>query len=330
MTNIKQRLIKNSTIQQTDMLNTSKFFENKDMVPTNVPMINVALSGSLSGGMTPGVTMLAGPSKHYKSSFALILTAAYLKKYPDAAVLFYDTEFGTPQQYFQRFGVDPSAVIHTPITDIEQLKHDLVKQLTSIERGDRVCVVIDSIGNLASKKEVDDAVDGKSVADMSRAKQLKSLFRIVTPHLTIKDIPMVVVNHSYKEIGMYPKDIVSGGTGAYYASDNIWLIGRSQEKTDGEISGYSFNIKIEKSRYVREGTRIPIVVTFDGGVDKWSGLFEIALEGGFIKEVSKGWYSVGQSDKKVRRAEIAEDQQFWTQLIESDQFNQFIERTYKI
>jgi RecA/RadA recombinase len=69
-------------------------------------------------------------------------------------------------------------------------------------------IIIDSIGNLASKKEVEDALAEKSVADMSRAKQVKSLFRMVTPHLTMKDIPMVVVNHTYMEIGMFPKQLL--------------------------------------------------------------------------------------------------------------------------
>ena len=64
-----------------------------------------------------------------------------------------------------------------------------------------------------------DKLEGKTVADMSRAKQLKSLFRMVTPHLTLKDIPMVVVNHTYMEIGMFPKAIVSGGTGIVYSAN---------------------------------------------------------------------------------------------------------------
>jgi hypothetical protein len=102
-------------------------------------------------------------------------------------------------------------VLHTPLTDIEQLKFDIMKQLQDINRGDKLMIILDSIGNLASKKEVEDALEGKSVADMSRAKQVKSLFRMVTPHLNIKDIPMVVVNHTYMEIGMFPKAIVGGG-----------------------------------------------------------------------------------------------------------------------
>ena len=152
-------------------------------------------------------------------------------------------------------------------------------------------VIVDSIGNLASKKEVEDALEGKAVADMTRAKQLKSLFRMITPHLSIKDIPMVVVNHTYKEIGMFPKDIVGGGTGAYYGADNIWIIGRQQEKdkSTNEIDGYHFVINVEKSRYVKEKSKIPISLTYEGGINKWSGLFDIALEGNFIAKPKNGW-----------------------------------------
>ena len=208
---LKDKLIKNSTIDYTSTLTESKIYTKKDMIQTSVPMINVALGGSIDGGLTPGLTMLAGPSKHFKTGFSLLLASAFLKKYEDGVVLFYDSEFGTPQSYFETFGIDLDSVIHTPITDVEELKHDIMKQLKDIERGDKVFILVDSIGNLASKKEVEDALDGKSVADMTRAKQLKSLFRMVTPHLILKDIPMVVVNHTYKEIGMFPKDIVGGG-----------------------------------------------------------------------------------------------------------------------
>jgi hypothetical protein len=106
---------------------------------------------------------------------------------------------------------------------------------------------------------------------MTRAKSNKSLGRLITPHLHLKDIPMVVVNHTYKEIGMFPKDIVSGGTGLYYSADAIWIIGRRQEKEGTEVKGYHFVINIEKSRHVREKSAIPISVTFEGGIAKWSG-----------------------------------------------------------
>lgn len=206
-----QRLVKASTIKETDILADSKFFNKKDMIATSIPSLNIALSGSLNGGLTPGLTVIAGPSKHFKTSFLLLMAKGYLDKYPDAVLLFYDSEFGSPQDYFKSYGIDPARVIHTPITDIEQLKFDMMHQLEEIKRGDRVFIACDSVGNLASKKEVEDAMKQSSAADMTRAKQLKSFFRMVTPHLTMKDIPMVVINHIYMTQEMFSKAVVSGG-----------------------------------------------------------------------------------------------------------------------
>ena len=332
-----EKLQKNSTIKMTAPLMDSKVFGKKEMAPTPVPMANVALSGRLDGGLVPGLLMLAGPSKHFKSAFALLMAAAYQKKYPDAVILFYDSEFGTPQSYFESFGVDLDRVIHTPITDVEQLKFDIMQQLDNIDKKDRVCVVVDSIGNLASKKEVDDAMDGKSVADMSRAKQMKSLFRMVTPHLNLKDIPLICVNHTYKEIGLYPKDVVSGGTGAYYSADAIWIIGRQQEKVGTEIEGYHFIINIEKSRHVREKSKIPITVTFDGGISKWSGLMDIAEKMGYIHKPKVGWYEAmdpdtGEvlTDKLMRAKEIADNGDFWKMVMEKTNFAEAVRNYYSV
>jgi RecA/RadA recombinase len=335
MSSLMEKLAKNSTIKATSNIMDSKVFGKKEMSPTPVPMVNVALSGRIDGGLTPGLLMLAGPSKHFKSAFALLMAAAYQKKYPEAVVLFYDSEFGTPQSYFESFDVDMDRVIHTPITDVEQLKFDIMQQLDGLDKKDKVCIVIDSIGNLASKKEVEDAMSGKSVADMSRAKQMKSLFRMVTPHLNLKDIPLVAVNHTYKEIGLYPKDIVSGGTGAYYSADAIWIIGRQQEKVDKEIKGYHFIINIEKSRHVREKAKIPVSVTFEGGISKWSGLMEVAEAGGYVVKPKVGWYeavdpSTGEvlCDKMMRAKEIVDNKEFWLMMLEKTDLATFIKEKY--
>jgi RecA/RadA recombinase len=299
------------------------------MIPTSIPIINVALSGRLDGGLTPGLTMWAGPSKHFKTAFSLLMAKSYLDKYEDAALLFYDSEFGTPQSYFESFGIDMERVLHTPITDIEQLKFDIMQQMQGIERNERVMIVIDSIGNLASKKEVEDALDGKAVADMSRAKQLKSLFRMVTPHLTMKDIPMVVVNHTYKEIGLYPKDIVGGGTGSYYSADNIFILGRQQEKDGNEITGYNFIINVEKSRYVKEKSKIPVSVSFDGGISKWSGLLDLALESGHVIKPSNGWYQKVGEEQKYRLKDT-ETKDFWMPILLDKSFYEFVKTKYSI
>ena len=332
---LMDKLKKNSTIKDTSILTESKFFTTKDLIQTSVPALNVALSGRLDGGLTPGLTVFAGPSKHFKTAFSLLLAKSYLDKYEDAVVLFYDSEFGTPQAYFDTFGIDTERVIHTPITDIEQLKHDVMSQMNGIERGDHVIVVIDSVGNLASKKEVEDALDGKSVADMTRAKQMKSLFRMVTPHLTIKDIPMVVVNHTYQTMEMFSKAVVSGGTGIYYSADNIYIIGRQQEKTGQDLTGYNFIINVEKSRFVREKSKIPVEVSFEGGISKWSGLLDMAMESGHVIKPSNGWYqrvdmSTGEAVEPKARKTDTYKKDFWLPILSDPTFIDWITTRYTI
>jgi len=332
---ILDKIKKNSSIKDSAILSKSKFFTDKDMIPTAIPAINIALSGKLDGGLTPGLTMWAGPSKHFKTAFSLLMAKSYLDKYEDAALLFYDSEFGTPQSYFDSFGIDTNRVFHTPLTDIEQLKFDVMQQLTQLERTDKLIIIIDSIGNLASKKEVEDALEGKSVADMSRAKQIKSLFRMVTPHLTMKDIPMIVVNHTYKTLEMYAKDVVGGGTGSYYSADNIFIIGRQQEKEGTEVIGYNFIINVEKSRYVKEKSKIPVSVSFDGGISKWSGLLDLALESGHVIKPSNGWYSKvdvdsGEIEEKKYRIKDTDNKDFWLPVLKQKSFRDWVEKRYRV
>jgi len=333
---ILDKLKKNCRTAQADVLSESKFFSEKEMVTTSVPMINAALSGRLDGGLSSGLTVLAGPSKHFKTSFALLMASAYLKQHKDSALLFYDSEFGSPQSYFESFGIDTSRVLHTPVTNIEELKFDIVNQLSELDRSDKVIIIIDSIGNIASKKEIDDAENMKSVADMTRAKALKGLFRMVTPFLSMKDIPLLAVNHTYQTQEMFSKAVVSGGTGVMYSADNVWIIGRQQDKVGTEIQGYHFIVNIEKSRFVKEKSKIPISVSWDGGIEKWSGLLEVAIEGGYAHKPKNGWYNA--KDPKTGddfhasncRAKDTLNKEFWAPIFEKTDFAEFVKNKYTV
>lgn len=332
---IMDRLKKNSKIKAASELSTSKFFKSRDLVDTGVPMVNVALSGDIDGGLDSGLTVLAGPSKHFKTSFALLMAAAYQRANPESVVLFYDSEFGSPQAYFETFGIDTDRVLHTPITNVEELKFDMISQLEALDAKDDVIIVIDSIGNLASKKELEDALNEKGVADMSRAKALKGLFRMATPYLRMKNIPMLAINHTYKEIGLFPKDIVSGGTGIMYSADNVWILGRRQNKTGTEVTGYDFVINVEKSRYVREKSKIPVSVSWDGGVQRYSGLLDLGIAGGFVIKPSNGWYvRVDKSTGEMVGGKLREKEtmtpEFWDPIFKDTDFKEFVRSSYQI
>lgn len=464
MSTLRDRLLKTSTIKEASVLSTSTIFGDRDMITTSIPAINIALSGRLDGGFSSGLTLWCGPSKHFKSMFTLIMLKAYLDKHSDAVAIFYDSEFGTPQAYFDALDIDMSRIIHTPITNIEQFKFDVMQQLEGISKGDKVFFAIDSIGNLASKKEVDDAIEGKSVADLSRAKMLKSVFRMITPHLAMKDIPMVAVNHIYmcgtgnmevitldgyktlKEISigdmvlttsgyepvsdkfeyenayitdieldsgailsftsghrfmvngewvyvedlkvgmeldlevtfcspdsvkiksiahstrkenvydietpthdyilsngvishntqeMYSKPVVSGGTGIYLASDNIMIIGRQQEKDGTDLKGWNFIINVEKSRHSREKSKIPVTVLHEGGLNKYSGLMDMALEAGSATKPKNGWYAkvdpdTGEIESKNYRLADTNTDAFWDPILVSDKFKTYVSETYQV
>jgi RecA/RadA recombinase len=335
MSSIMDRLKQNSKLKNTATLSESKFFAQRKLVDTGVPMVNVALSGDIDGGLDSGLTVLAGPSKHFKTSFALLMAGAYQRENKDSIILFYDSEFGSPQSYFESFGIDAERVLHTPIANVEELKFDLISQLEGLGEKDDVIIVIDSIGNLASFKELDDAKNQKSAADMSRAKALKSLFRMVTPYLRMKNIPLLAINHTYKEIGLFPKDIVSGGTGIMYSADNVWIVGRRQNKQGTEVQGYDFIINVEKSRNVREKSKIPVTVSWSGGIERFSGLLDLGLAGGYVIKPSNGWYqrvdkTTGEMvGSKLREKEtLTED--FWNPILNETDFKEFIRSSYQI
>uniref|UniRef100_A0A6C0JYR2 RecA n=1 Tax=viral metagenome TaxID=1070528 RepID=A0A6C0JYR2_9ZZZZ len=325
------------TVKSAEILSESTFFNEKDVIPTDLPILNVAFSGKLDGGLVPGLTVFAGASKTFKTLLGLFCIKAFLTKYPDSICLFYDSEFGVTPQYLKSNGIDASRVLHIPIENIEQLKFDVVKRLEAIERKDKVIIFVDSIGALSSKKEVEDAIDEKSVADMTRAKSIRSLFRIITPHLTTKDIPCIVINHVYQTMELYAKTILSGGTSIMYSSNQVFIITKSQEKDGTDIVGWNFTINIEKSRFVKEKSKFMFLVNYDKGIQRYSGLLELAIEGKFILNTKQGWYNkvdlttgeIAENDKGIRLKTLMEDVDFWENLLISEKFKTFVSSKYQ-
>jgi hypothetical protein len=136
------------------------------------------------------------------------------------------------------------------------------------------------------------------------------------------------------EIGMFPKAIVGGGTGSYYAADNIFILGRQQEKEGSEIIGYNFIINVEKSRYVREKSKVPVTVRFDGGISKYSGLMDMALESGHVVKPTNGWYSkvnleTGEVEAKKYRIDDTESTVFWDSILGDEKFKEWVRNKYQ-
>lgn len=342
---LRDRLLQvghSAVVENTSMFDDSEVLKVGKGIPTEVMALNVALSGHVDGGIIPGMHVIAGPSKHFKSLYGLILCKAYLDSDPEAMVLFYDNEFGASQEYLDSVGVDRNRVIHAPFGDIEELKSDLVQKLNpkdGITRDDKVMIFVDSLGNAASRKEIEDAVKEDVKADMTRAKAFKSLGRSVTARLRMLEIPFIGINHTYETLEMYARKVVGGGTGIMYSANEVWIIGKAQDKDGKDLKGFKFTVEIEKSRRVKERSKIPVFVKFDGGLSPVSGMFDIAMDTGHIVSPSSGWYqrtmhdvATGEviEDEKHRRKDVEFDTGFFAKLIANSDFAEAVRAKFQL
>ena len=129
--------------------------------------------------------------------------------------------------------------------------------------------------------------------------------------------------------------VITHNTGSYYSADNIYIIGRQQEKEGKEVTGYNFIINVEKSRHVREKAKIPVSVSHGGGISRWSGLLDIALDGGFVIKPSNGWYSrmfadTGEVEEKKWRAKETNTAEFWMPILKTTEFQEYIQSKYQV
>lgn len=130
---------------------------------------------------------------------------------------------------------------------------------------------------------------------------------------------------------------VSGGTGLEYSANNVFIIGRAQDKdqTSKEILGYEFTINIEKSRFIKEKSKLSFSVSHNSGIDYYSGILELALESGDVIKPNNGWYQLVDTEtgemigQKVRESATAKDD-FLGVVLQRKSFIDFVAKKYKL
>ena len=188
-------------------LDDPNFIDIDDWISTGNLALNALISGDITKGIPSGrITTLAGPEQTGKTFLALnVAREAQLKGY---YVIWFDTENAiSREQVIGNFNIDPSKFRYERINTVSELTIYCKKLTNSLiekkEKGieiPKIILFLDSIGNLASTKEVDDAVEGVKKQDMTRARDIKSFFRIITTDLGKLNIPMVAINHVYVNV----------------------------------------------------------------------------------------------------------------------------------
>ena len=267
---------------------------DQGFIGTGSYILNAQLSGSIYGGIPNNrVTAIAGEQATGKTFYAIGIASTFLNDHPDGAVFYFDSEAAATPDLFRDRGLDPARVWHFPIDTIEEFRTQMIRILDNLLKTpekDRkpLLIILDSLGMLASQKELQDAMDDKQVRDMTKSQTIKSVFRIITSKLGKLKIPMIVTNHTYKTMNPYgePSDM-GGGSGLKYAASTIITLTKSKEKDSSkEVIGNIIKVKTYKSRLTKENTQIATRLFFDSrGLDEYYGLLELGEKHGiFIRK----------------------------------------------
>jgi RecA/RadA recombinase len=232
------------------------------------------------------ITAIAGESSTGKTFFCLGIVQHFLDSDPDAGVIYFESESAISKQMIVDRGIDADRMMIVPVSTIEEFRTQSCRILDKYmeqNESDRkpMMFVLDSLGMLASNKEVEDVANDKNVRDMTKSQLIKGAFRVLTLKLGKANVPMLVTNHTYDVIGSYiPTKEMGGGSGLKYASSTIIYLSKKKEKDGTEVVGNIIKCKAQKSRLTKENSIVETRLYYDRGLDRYYGLLELGEKHG--------------------------------------------------
>jgi RecA/RadA recombinase len=288
--NIVKDLNDDNTNMAEDGANSSEY---SGCIDTGSYILNAALSGSIYGGVPNNkITAFAGESATGKTFFVLSVVKRFLDDNPKGAVFYFDTEAAVTKDMMASRGIDVSRIIISEPDSIQKFRHNALQILDNYAKAsekDRppMMMVLDSLGQMSTTKELEDTMEGKETRDMTKAQVLKATFRVLGLKLAKVNVPLLVTNHVYEVVGSYiPTKEMAGGSGLKYAASTICFLSKKKEKDGTEVVGNQIKIKMAKSRFTKENKDVSVLLTYDKGLDRYFGLLDLAEKYGIFKRSS--------------------------------------------
>jgi len=282
-------------------------------------MFNGLISGSIFKGFPIGrVSMLAGPEATGKSYFILNVIKNFLESDPRALVIYFETESAIDKDTMAERGVDIKRVLYIPVTTVEEFRTQCVRILDKYLGNDQpeeadddskqakskqpkkqpkrnqdaekdrppLLIALDSLGNLSTNAEIDNAAAGKDTRDMSRSQLIKAVFRIITLKLGRAKSTLLVANHTYDQIGaqtkpgMPPPQQMSGGSGGKYAASTIVYLSKKKDYDEKikETVGNFIHCKLVKSRFTKPDRMVDVSLSYTKGLAPHYGLLDLVKD----------------------------------------------------
>ena len=288
--NIVKELNDENTNVAADGLGSSEF---GDTIDTGSYILNAALSGSITGGAPNNkVLALAGESATGKTFFALGMVRRFLSDNPDGAVFYFDTEAAVTKSMMEERGIDSERVIVSEPDTIQRFRHTALQILENYAKAPAderppMLMVLDSLGQLSTTKEVEDTAEGKETRDMTKAQLIKATFRVLNLKLAKVNVPLIITNHVYDVIGSYvPMKEMGGGSGLKYTASQIVFLSKKKDKDGKDVVGNIIRCRMIKSRFTKENKDVEVKLNYDTGLDRYYGLLDLAEKYEIIKKVS--------------------------------------------
>lgn len=322
------------------VMNESNFSEVTEWIHTGNYHLNACVSGSLFGGWPNNRSCsIAGPSGTGKTFLTLNSVREAINM--GYNIIYYDSEAAVDKEQMIKFGIDISKVNYQPINTVQEFRTSITTithKMQDIKRSGgeipKIMIILDSAGNLATQKEIDDAASGSEKSDMTRSKILKSIFRIIMTPLADLKIPFIFTNHTYQSQSFIPMQIAGGGTGPEYAASIVLMLNKAQLKDGADKVGIIVTAKPSKNRFAKP-TPIKFHLNFSEGMNPYVGLEQYATWD--ICGITKGSIEKG---KKVPKAtargwickhldEVVSNKEFFTEKVFTqevlEQINQHIQ-----
>lgn len=244
----------------------------KDYLNTGNYILNAAFSGSILKGIpTNRTVVLSGESCTGKTY--LLLNICREAQKAGYFIVYYDSENAVDPEIAKTFGIDLDNIRYEPVATIQQFRTSitslteyLISQKKEGKEIPRILFALDSAGNLASDKEVEDAASGSDKADMTRSKIMKSLFRILMVRMGYLGSTLICTNHIYKTIDLFSKNVQSGGCLTYGTKVKLWngeYINIQDIQEGDNLMGLNDNNNLVTKTYTFN--RPCVRVTFDDG-----------------------------------------------------------------
>lgn len=260
---------------------TSGFSEVTEWIDSGNWHLNACISGSLFKGWPNNRSCsIAGPSGTGKTFLMLNTVREAIDK--GYMVIYYDSEAAVDRDLMQKFDIDVNRVNYQPVNTVQEFRTSvtsITKKMQDAKRAGaeipKIMIILDSAGNLATQKEIDDAASGSDKADMTRSKVLKSIFRIIMTPMADLKIPFLFTNHTYQSQSFIPQQIAGGGTGPEYAASIVMMLNKAQLKDGAEKVGIIVTAKPAKNRFAKP-TPIKFHLDFSKGMNRFVGLEQYA------------------------------------------------------